>query len=169
MYSDSSAHALKSKASGLSVARGPSPRSSIGPVLPAPPDVSGSLDREPCPSRSSSPPVQSVTKRQPSSSAIPQHIRVSMGVQSLNSGRHRAAPIKNTNANKGTHSPPWHRTRRFSCTASARGLQHIPDRLGLREQQQVVAATGLRISPRHVEATEGMPAHERAGAFPVEV
>jgi len=36
--------------------------------------------RPPCPSCSSSPPAQSVTKRQPSSSAIPQHIRVSMGV-----------------------------------------------------------------------------------------
>src|SRR6185437_2030383 len=51
----------------------------------------------------------------------------------------------------------------------ARSVDLLRDGLGLREEQQVVAATGLRVGTRHIEAAEGMAADHRAGALAVEV
>src|SRR5258706_6278209 len=41
--------------------------------------------------------------------------------------------------------------------------------LGLHEQQQIVAAAGLGIRSRHVEAAERMDANKGAGAFAIEI
>ena len=42
-------------------------------------------------------------------------------------------------------------------------LKRLARELGLREQQHVVAAAGLGVRPRHVEAAEGMDADEGRG------
>ena len=48
-------------------------------------------------------------------------------------------------------------------------LDLLRDRLGLREEAEVVAPARLRVGARHVEAAEGMDADERAGALAVEI
>src|SRR5690606_10782635 len=48
-------------------------------------------------------------------------------------------------------------------------LQPFGDALALREEQQVVRATGLGVGAAHVEAAEGLYADEGAGALAVEI
>src|SRR6266487_805402 len=45
----------------------------------------------------------------------------------------------------------------------------LRDRFGLREEIEILAASGLRVGSRHVEPAERMHAHERARALAVQV
>src|SRR5262249_33877533 len=42
-------------------------------------------------------------------------------------------------------------------------------RLGLGEQQEVIAAAGFRVGPAHVEAAERVPSDQSTGTLPVDV
>jgi hypothetical protein len=53
--------------------------------------------------------------------------------------------------------------------ARAKLCNLLPDRLRLREQQQVIWSTGFRICARHIEAAEGMRPDNCASALAVDV
>src|SRR5579875_1755827 len=48
-------------------------------------------------------------------------------------------------------------------------LSFFRHNFGLREEQQVVSATGLRVCAGHVEAAKWMDTDERTGTFAIEV
>src|SRR5579863_6870029 len=58
---------------------------------------------------------------------------------------------------------------RFASESLPPSLDLPRDRLGLHEEQQVVAAAGFTIGSRHVETAERMHAHHGAGALAIEV
>src|SRR5579864_6053528 len=53
--------------------------------------------------------------------------------------------------------------------ARSLGLDFLSDRLGLREQVQIVRTAGFGIGSRHVEAAEGMRADHGSGALTVDI